>query len=271
MTILSAGIFYTGQGIRVITGATALDEFLARSATAIVSGEISGIAIRSANNSIAPTIEAWNDADFMADIFNGFTAADYNAVTRDALAGVFGIVVGTWALANSGSPATGVAADWLASETFKKTYDAITDASRNYIPWEKVYDVIDEVIDDVKSAASGRDSYYPPTPWNPFNIRYEIDRGANGAWQIATTLIRRDPLAIDLDADGIETVGLTTAPSSSTTTPTASAPAPAGWPRTMPGWCWTATATAASIPAANSLAWTHRSRSPKPSTACSPP
>ena len=34
----------------------------------------------------------------------------------------------------------------------------------------------------------------------------------NDSWRTATTPVRRDPLAIDLDADGIETVGVSTAP-----------------------------------------------------------
>jgi Ca2+-binding RTX toxin-like protein len=42
--------------------------------------------------------------------------------------------------------------------------------------------------------------------WNPWTLEVSIDVNRN--WRTATTPPRRDPLAIDLDGDGIETVGI---------------------------------------------------------------
>ncbi len=46
--------------------------------------------------------------------------------------------------------------------------------------------------------------------WNPYTI--EIAINVNRNWNTAVTWRPRDPLAIDLDSDGIETVGLTPTP-----------------------------------------------------------
>ena len=66
----------------------------------------------------------------------------------------------------------------------------------------------------------------------------------NELWNQAKSWIlpRRDPLALDLDGDGIETRGADG--KYSTTTTMASRPARAGSGPMMAGWCWTGTATA---------------------------
>ena len=92
------------------------------------------------------------------------------------------------------------------------------------------------------SGAQGLPGTWEAEGWggiDPYGVNDPFHNGARTRPPVA-----RDPLAIDLDGDGIETVGSATNPSSSTTTPTASAPAPAGSARTTPGWCSTATPTA---------------------------
>jgi hypothetical protein len=84
---------------------------------------------------------------------------------------------------------------------------------------------------------------------------YGIDPMVNTAFNDARAVVpRRDPLGIDLDADGIETIGITTTPISSTTTAMARQRPPAGYRATTPGSCWTATATAPSTRAPSSSA-----------------
>jgi Ca2+-binding RTX toxin-like protein len=48
--------------------------------------------------------------------------------------------------------------------------------------------------------------------WNPITVEILVNayKDVNNNWQSATTPPRRDPLAIDLDGDGIETVGIPT-------------------------------------------------------------
>ena len=75
--------------------------------------------------------------------------------------------------------------------------------------------------------------------WDKISDFY--DRAKTWVWP-------RDPIILDLDGDGLETVGLASNVYFDTTA-TASSPRPAGRVRTTPCWCGTETVTAPSTPA----------------------
>jgi hypothetical protein len=181
------GMFFTPNGIVVTSGGAAADAALIRLEQAIASGEASGVIVSAADNA-SPIVGTYNDAQLIGDLQRAGVEQDWNAFTREAFASVLGALAGLAAL--PAGPAASVATDMAFSEAFKRAYDAASALSKSQ-NWSALLDLIDAA----KNALYGSPAVPAIDPATRFDPA-----------QRYLTPPSRDPLTLDLDGDGLETV-----------------------------------------------------------------
>ena len=173
---------YKGE-LHIAHGLDSAQQLAQRMTDAVVSGEATGVLVRSVDNSL-PVVEGFQEAQFWTEIVKSIKTADYNAITRDTLAGMFGIVAGTLAIPLG--PRAALLADYVASDAYKKAYDFITLGSQY---------IIGKMLEYFDNA----ETFFP---------EYDLEPAVNTIFLSArNVVIRYDPLVLDLDGDGLELVG----------------------------------------------------------------
>ena len=183
---MSFAIYYFEGAVRVASGDAAVSALTQRLEGALLSGEASGIAVKTANGA-TPVVEAWNDVAFVGDVTAAWLAMDVNSVTRETLSSIMGALAGIYALPSG--PVYALASDMIAAEAFKKSYDKITDVSQDLLPWGRIFDFLDIVLDS-KSDRVGVSA-----------IMQGVNRSFRDAKAMSAVV---DPLMLDLDGDGLE-------------------------------------------------------------------
>jgi hypothetical protein len=189
------GLFFTPNGIVVTSGGAAAAVALARIEGAIVSGEASAIVVNAANNT-APAVALYNDAQLLASLTTTASNQNLNGYVRESFAAMVGTLAGAAFL--PAGPGWAVVADMWAGETFKQAYDLASDWSSKH-DWSSLYDFIDDVL------GLSYDDLIGPLPRG-------LDPKSNANY-LASRNFRpqSDPLTLDLDGDGLETVGINAA------------------------------------------------------------
>jgi hypothetical protein len=180
---------YKGE-LQIAHGLDSAQQLVQRMTDAVASGEATGVLVKSVDNAL-PLVEGFQESQFWIEIANSIKTDDYNALTRDTLAGMFGIVAAT--LIAPFGPSAALLADYIASNMYTEIYDAISGGTAT---WRA------EFLDYLERGGH----FFPDYSVNPF---------ANTCYRTSVATrppTARDPLAIDLDGDGIETVGITGTP-----------------------------------------------------------
>lgn len=173
---MSYAVWFTKEGIKVID---------ARDLVNRENAEVLFSIARSSADNTAPIVEGWLDTRLFEDLVKAAARIDVNEYTKKTFAAVLGVLAGVATLPLG--PTAALAADQAFSSTFEWAYESANDWSRG-LDWSPLFDFIDHTLgvnqyDAFLAASSTR-----PQP------------------------IYRDPLAIDLDGDGIETVGIGSTP-----------------------------------------------------------
>ena len=95
---------------------------IAKLEEAVATGEAAKITISIADDN-APFIGGVNNLVSASELARTISFNDLNGFTRELFATTLGFIAGVVAATPTGSVAIGVAADWYASEQFKKAYD----------------------------------------------------------------------------------------------------------------------------------------------------
>ena len=202
------GVFVHGGELIVVHGLDAAQQLANRLSASIASGEATGVIVKEVSGAALPTVEIYNELSFWQDVGSSLVVNDYNALTRDTLATMFGIIAGLVVLPTG--PTNAATADIFASEIYRKAYDLITLGTQDsvqrllaFLDRANVYGGVgnyvayslDNEIRSLYGLPLSRPTYSPETNTNFYN-------------GTRSRPAPRDPLAIDLDGDGIETVGI---------------------------------------------------------------
>jgi len=155
---------------------------------------------------MAPAYEFYDNLNDMVDIQRAWQSNDWNAFSRDLFAMTLGAM--TAVLAAPAGPAWSVAADVAMSEAYKRAHDAANKWSSQQ-DWSALFDFIDQLADTWRTATElGFNDVYPGSDIGvPGNRR--VNPTTNTTYQSAVIFTQPgDPLTLDLDGDGLETVGI---------------------------------------------------------------
>ena len=191
-------LFFVHQGeLYVAHGLDAAQQLVQRMSGAIATGEATGVVVKSVDGSM-PILEAYNDASFWRDVSDSLQQTNYNSLTRDVLAGMFGIIGGI--LTIPAGQTTALMADMILSEIYKGVYNSITLGSQNSI--EKLFNFLDG-LDKTTTYFHESGDPFTGMPWPGISTDTNTNFTAAKNWTPP-----RDPLVLDLDGDGIETAGI---------------------------------------------------------------
>ena len=189
---------FTNGGVVVADGAVAAANLV----NSAISGEAVVFVVRTADN-VAPAIDIIKNSNDLAQVTSNVMSGNLSANVKEAFASALGLMAAIATL--PAGPAGAVAADQATSEAFKNAYDAASAWSRNQ-DWGRFFDWWD----------SFNTPALPPT-YHPFDLdMYRVpgmpsvvDPTCNRDYTAARGwTLPRDPLVLDLDGDGIETVGI---------------------------------------------------------------
>lgn len=207
---MSSTYFYYRGGVVVADGIAEAAAGFERFGASIASGEAMAVTVSAANEA-APIVAAYNDARFLENFRQAAIAQDWNVATRELFATTVGFLAGAAVVAAPPAAVVGlsgfvvttaaaVAADMSASMLFTEAYNG----ARKYFSNPDIY-YNNQTIHPVGK--------WLPPPGDP-NWRPQIGR-RNADPAIAITFNnfskypqRTDPFTLDLDNDGIETVGV---------------------------------------------------------------
>ncbi|MBK8816867.1 MAG: calcium-binding protein [Methylococcaceae bacterium] len=149
-------------------------------------------------DNLEPVAKTYTDADTWTGVAKSLDAGNLNDTVKQVLGSIFGGLVGAETFVLTGSPAVALAFDVLAGEGFEAAYDKLGDLAANpgQIP-EFLRPYLTQIFDAIESLANIKE-------WQTL-----IDELVNTFFNSAQnwTPPRRDPLTLDLDGDGLETVG----------------------------------------------------------------
>lgn len=174
-------LYYTTAGVFKVDAGTATSALANYLEQKVVAGEGTAVIVQTIDGA-APLVEHTLDVNQMRDIWNGFESQNPSSYQREIFAAAVGVAVGTLALEYG--PWASILAGEFASDLFKQAYDLARS-----VPANKAWS------DLIKTDYS----------WNGLK---NISDLTNSNYLRARNFVRRDPLAIDLDGDGIETVGV---------------------------------------------------------------
>jgi hypothetical protein len=176
--IVSTGYIYTGRGIVAVqataqTFQNAGKQIADDIGSSVAGTESQGMTALELVDAAKTSIELARSRDPALESIKVIGSIALGTAATAALAPLFGVSVA--------GLATGAAVGWVAG----KVYDWVWDAARTLgDSWWHLHDQV-----------------YPPG---------YIDMSVSDRWRQATAPVARDPLAIDLDNDGIETAGIPT-------------------------------------------------------------
>ena len=194
-------VAFTSNGIVVADGAAAA----ARITQSMTNGEMTAVVLRTADNA-TPAIEHVKNIADIQQVAANAAAGNLNANVKEAFATALGVLTAAGLLPFVG-PALALAGDAAMSEAFKRAYDAASDWSSG-LDWSPFFDLLDgpsvarPIVWTSPQEAIDRGLIDPKT------LLPRIPKESNDSWTGARPLRPRDPLAIDLDSDGIETIGI---------------------------------------------------------------
>ena len=197
-------IFITSQGIIVADGGAAAAALAQRFSSGIASGEVSHVVITKANNG-APIVDGVLQTQTVSDLAKNTASGDFNANVRDSFAAALGTMAGIGAL--PAGPAAAVLADATMSSAFSNAYDSASSWSGNQ-DWGQLFDKFDDIKNDFSNYGDDLAKKFIKGAIGLGGSLNEIFSSLNDFYSAARTIITgKDPLALDLDGDGIETVG----------------------------------------------------------------
>jgi hypothetical protein len=147
-------------------------------------------------DNLAPAAKTYTDADTWTGVAKSLDAGNLNDTVKQVLGSIFGGLVGAGFFVLSGSPAVGLAFDILAGKGFEASYDWV---SKTTSDWEGLQDFLTPIFDAINALSNIGE-------WQK-HINALVDTFFRSAGLF--TQPRRDPLTLDLDGDGLETVGTT--------------------------------------------------------------
>jgi hypothetical protein len=191
-------VVFTEGGVVVADGAAAA----ARVFQAATSADETAFVVRVADD-VAPAVDFIKNVSDVQTIGANVARGDLNANVKEAFASLLGMLAAAASLPFSGV-AGALAADLAMSEAFKRAYDAASRWSSE-TDWSPFFDLLDggEVSRPV--------DWTSPTDAiergliDPETLLPRVPQETNDRWRDAQSFTpRRDPLFIDLDADGLE-------------------------------------------------------------------
>ena len=194
-------IFFTPNGIIVAGVGRATEAALARLEQGIANGEVYGVVVNVANNA-APAIDVYGNVQSAVEMSQSYARQDWNALTRDAFAATLGMIAGVAAMGTG--PTQAVAISLGVEKLFKDAYDLANDFSKNK-DWGGLFDLIDDFLDIWNNHALLPDPMIPDDLWDDLTKNPAINTNFLGS---RSAVVRRAPLALDLDGDDLETVGI---------------------------------------------------------------
>ena len=197
-------IAFTNNGVVVADGAAAA----AAAVNAARSGEAVAAVIRTADNA-APAVDFIKNVGDVQAIGANVAGGNLNALTKEAFASLLGMIAAAGTLPSVG-PAGALAADAAMSEAFKTAYDAASAWSTRQ-DWSPFFDLLDNPEVDRPVSWIAPSDAIARGLLDPNTLLPRVPApGVNVPWQAARQPTPRDPLAIDLDGDGIETQAVVT-------------------------------------------------------------
>ena len=198
-------VAFTSSGVLVADGAVAAANMVA----AAVSGEAVVFVIKTADGMV-PAIEIVKNIGDLQTVTANAVAGNLNANIKESFASALGMMAAAAAL--GAGPAVALAFDHFMSEKFKDAYDSASSWSTQQ-DWSPLFDLIDRLLAENEVPVSPLN--FDPEMYRVPGLPSVIDPICTRDFHTATATrppVRRDPLAIDLDGDGIETVGITATP-----------------------------------------------------------
>jgi hypothetical protein len=153
---------------------------------------------------LVPAVEIVKNVNDLAQVTKNATDGNLNANVKEAFASALGMMA-AFASALHG-PAAALAADQLMSDRFKEAYDLASRWSANQ-DWSPLFDFIEGTITGGSIPASP--AAFDPNLYHIPGLPSVLDPICNTNFLAAKNWVPpRDPLVLDLDGDGIETVGI---------------------------------------------------------------
>jgi hypothetical protein len=203
---MSTMYIITKTGIFVIDHTTASQAILQRIEGAIASGNATAYVVDTANVvADSHIVTAYGDASTTLDLARDAMSQNYNNLVRDSFAAVLGTLAGLLAL--PAGPAAALAADYETSERFSEAYDGVSEWSANQ-DWSPLFDWLDSLPGQLEEFQGDLESGFLRFALGLSEFLDGIGEAVDDLFNSAFNFIRRsDPLTLDLDGDGIETVG----------------------------------------------------------------
>ena len=157
-----------------------------------------------------PIVEGALNVQALADVTKNVVNSDLNAIIKQTFATTLGMLAAAASIGKG--PAAALAADQAMSKAFEEAYDGAQNWSKAQ-DWSPLFDAIDKIKDywsnnPTEEPNECEECHNGGWDYDPESGKFKLPTECSRNWGEAVTFTPRDPLALDLDNDGIETVAI---------------------------------------------------------------